>query len=53
VKKLVCLETGDPKVIKALKLLGIPDEAYREIVITIKMGEPVKVKAEFLAKGGE
>ena len=40
------------RVVKELKsLLGLPDEAYQSLTIHIKVGDVVRVEAEFIAKG--
>ena len=40
------------KVMDALKdILGLPDEAYQALTIHLKVGDCIRVEAEFIAKG--
>ena len=42
------------KVLGALKdILGLPDEAYQALTIHLRVGDCIRVEAEFIAKGKE
>ena len=34
-----------------VELLGLPDESYQSLTIHIKVGDCIRVEAEFIAKG--